>query len=474
MKAKKAGKRVQKPLPQDRFDPKAFARKRACVLGMGRSGLAAARLLARKGFSVFVSEARPRKDLKDAARKLPPRARWEGGGHSDRVLECGFAVKSPGMLPSAPVLAKLRAAGIPVFSELEVALAFCPPAEIVAITGTNGKTTTTALAAACFKAGRRRVHVAGNVGDAVSGEVAKVRKGDTLVLEVSSYQLEDSRHFKPDAAVILNVTSDHLDHHGSMEAYIAAKARVFREQDRSRHCVFNASEPLSGSLARSCRARKLFFGHAPSTLCAAWLEGGKISVRMPGEKKPVRLTPPPIPGAHNLDNAMAAALLAFARGVPTAAVQKAFRAFRGVEHRIEDCGVMAGIRCVNDSKATNVDSTLAALRSLPSPDKRILLILGGLAKPGGFKPLRGPVEANVKAVLTIGSAAPKIEEDLAGAAHAFPCETLEAAVRVARQIGQKGDTLLLSPACASFDQFRDFEDRGQRFKELVKKAGRGA
>lgn len=458
--------------PAARFDPKAFRRKRACVLGLGRSGIAAARLLARKGFAIFVSDQRPRAELKKAAAGLPRGALWEGGGHGERVLRCGFAVKSPGMPSGAPVLARLREAGVPVFSELEVALAFCPPVELVAVTGTNGKTTTTELAAAAFRAARRRVHVGGNTGTPLSALVSGVRRGDTLVLEVSSYQLEDSRWFAPDAAALLNVTPDHVDHHGSMDAYIAAKERIFRDQGPDAWCVFNASDPIAMRLSRACSSRRLFFGRAPSSAVAAWPEGKGLALRLPGAKKARAVARPPIPGDHNVENALAAALLAAARGVSPAAISRAFRAFEGVEHRIEDCGSVRGLACINDSKATNVDSTLAALRSLPERAGRILLILGGLAKPGGFAALRPAVAASAKAVLTIGSAAARIETDLAGSTHIFPCGTLETAVDTALKIAAKGDTLLLSPACASMDQFVDFEDRGRTFKRLLERARR--
>ncbi|HBL17539.1 MAG: UDP-N-acetylmuramoylalanine--D-glutamate ligase [Elusimicrobia bacterium GWA2_69_24] len=454
------------------FDPKSFRKKRAAVLGMGRSGLDAARLLAKKGFRVLLSDTRPRKELRALAKRLPAKARWEGGGHSDRLLAASFAVKSPGIPSHAPILQRLRDAGIPIYSELEIALAYAPACTTVAVTGSNGKSTVACMTAALFKEDKRRVHLLGNIGSAVSGSAADIRKGDTVVLEVSSYQLEDSAWFKPDAAAILNVTADHLEHHGSMEAYVAAKARVFRQQNRGQFCVFNASDPISLHLARDCGARKLFFALHPSTRVAAWLDGGKIHLRLPGDPKDSVVIPPKLPGVHNLENAMAAALLAASQGVKPAVIARGFKKFQGVEHRIEGCGTFRGIACVNDSKATNVDSTLAALRALEDRGKTLLLILGGLPKGGGFRALLGPVEKGVKAVLTIGSAAAKIEEDLQGAAHFFPCETLESAVRVGLQIGAKGDTLLLSPACASFDQFQDFEHRGRRFKELAKELGR--
>ncbi|MBI5243834.1 MAG: UDP-N-acetylmuramoyl-L-alanine--D-glutamate ligase [Elusimicrobia bacterium] len=467
-KIKPSGRKAPAPLPADRFDPEVFRKRRACVLGLGRSGFHAAALLSRKGFKVLVSDSRSRKEL-PFARRLPKGIVLEAGGHGDKALTCGFALKSPGILPQAPILGRIREAGIPIFSELEVSLAFCRSSEIIAVTGTNGKTTTTFMASAILKAAGRRVHTLGNVGTPLSAEAAKVGKGDVLVLEASSYQLEDSRCFKPAAAAVLNVTSDHLDHHGSMAAYLAAKARVFRDMSPSACCVFNAADPLAFGLSRDCAAKKLFFSLRPSTLASAWFERGSLRFSPPFLKKGFSVAPPKLVGEHNLENAMAAGLLALACGAPPKALARAFKAFRGVEHRIEECGKFHGLRCVNDSKATNVDSTLVALKSLEDQAGKILLILGGLAKPGGFAPLRAHVQRCAKAVLTIGSAAAKIEEDLAGAAPVFPCESLAQAVSVAFRIGQAGETLLLSPACASMDQFRDFEHRGQAFKELLRK-----
>ena len=451
-----------------RFDPKAFKGKTAGVLGLGKSGLACARLLSRKGFRVFASDSRPRSELRRSLGRLASAISWEGGGHGERLLRCGFVVKSPGLKPSLPVLSKLGQAGVPVFSELEAALAFSKAREVVAVTGTNGKTTTTALVAEIFRRGLssgRKALVCGNIGFPISAVAPAAGEGDVLIIEVSSYQLEDSRYFKPSSAGVLNITPDHLDHHGGMPRYIEAKAAVFRDQTAEDACVFNAGDPLTLKLSRRCRSRKLFFG--PAGHVQAWFEKGRIRVRLPGAEE-LSLAPPALPGGHNIENAMAAALLALSRGIKPAAVREAFKAFKGVEHRIEETGVVRGMRCVNDSKATNIDSTLVALRAFSDAGKRLFLILGGLHKGSAYTPLRPWLEKLVKGVLTIGSAAPKIEEDLAGATAIFPCGDLETAVRTAFQIGARGDILLLSPACASFDQFKDFEDRGRRFKALAR------
>ncbi len=448
------------------FDPERYRGRRAGVLGAGLSGRSAAALLSAKGFQVLLSDSRKNPLPAALLNKIPKEIKIETGGHGPGLLSCGFIVKSPGLKPDAPILKKLRSARVPVVSELELAVAFAKPGELVAISGTNGKTTTTALAGAIFKQarGKGRVHVCGNIGRAVSDAALKARAGDTLVLEVSSYQLEDSRGFHPNAACLLNISPDHLDHHGSFQAYVAAKARLFREFESEDCAVFNARDPLVSRIAREARGRKLLFGRRGTN---AWAERGRLLFKY-GGARPRAVRPPALLGDHNLDNAMAAGLLALCRGIPLAAVARAFREFRPVEHRLETVGDYRGIRAINDSKATNVDSTMAALRSVRAPRGGLILILGGLDKGSPYAPLRPLLERGAKAVLTIGEAAPKIERELAGAVPLFSCGRLKTALATAFALGAPGDVLLLSPACASFDQFRDFEDRGRRFKRLLK------
>ncbi|MFI5362612.1 MAG: UDP-N-acetylmuramoyl-L-alanine--D-glutamate ligase [Elusimicrobiota bacterium] len=456
------------------FDPRSFRKKFAGVLGLGRSGQSVARLLAKKGFRVLASDSRSRADLKKAVKGLSAKVKWEGGGHSDRLLGCSFVVKSPGLKPDLPILKKLADKKIPIYSELEIALALSKAKGIVAITGTNGKSTTTALTFEIFKAGLprgRKAILGGNIGIPISTTAPAAKATDAIIIECSSYQLEDSSHFEPRASAILNITADHLDHHGSMEAYLAAKAKAFREQGPGDACVFNADDPITYKMSRDCPSERLYFGtKAPHV--HAWEEDGKLHFELPRWKKAIKLVPPKLPGRHNLENAMAAGLLAFARGIKPAAVQKAFKSFKGVEHRLEECGLVRGIRCVNDSKATNVDSTLVALKAFEPSGKNLLLILGGLHKGFPYAPLKPWIEKTVKGILTIGSAARRIEEDLSGLVPIFPCGDLATAVDTGLRVGAKGDVLLLSPACASFDQFKDFEDRGRQFKEFVKAAAK--
>ncbi|MDD5302079.1 MAG: UDP-N-acetylmuramoyl-L-alanine--D-glutamate ligase [Elusimicrobia bacterium] len=457
------------------FDPKAFKKgKLAGVLGLGRSGQSVARLLAKKGFKVLGSDSRPKAELTPILKSLPKAVKWEWNGHSDRLLKCAFVVKSPGLKPDLPIFKALAEKNIPVFSELEIALAFSKAKAVVAITGTNGKSTTTQLTWEIFKAGLprgRKALLAGNIGIPVSAVAPASKPTDVIVLECSSYQLEDSAHFEPRASAILNVTADHLDHHGSMAAYLEAKAKVFREQGPGDACIFNADDPTVFKLSRECPSERLYFGTKGINV-HAWEEGGKLRFKLPGSKKELALVAPRLPGRHNLENAMAAGLLALARGLKPAAIQKAFAAFKGVEHRLEPCGVLRGIACINDSKATNVDSTLVALKAHETGGKRLLLILGGLHKGFPYTPLKPWIEKTVKGILTIGAASRRIEEDLSGLVPIFPCGSLETAVETGLKIAERGDALLLSPACASFDQFKDFEERGRRFKALVAAAAK--
>ena len=448
------------------FDPENFSGKKACVLGGGRSGVECARLLSGKGFSVILSES------KTCEIAPVPGVEIETGGHTDKIISCGFAVKSPGIPSKSSVLQKLRSAGIPVFSEVETALAFCPECEVFAVTGTNGKTTTTALLAEILaesvkKTPGKKALAGGNIGTAASKLALEAKKGDFLALELSSYQLEDSTYIKPHAACVLNLTPDHLERHGSMDGYAEAKKKIFAFQDGTDSCVFNAEDGLCLSLAKNCPSRALFFS---STKQGGNLNGrvkdGKIIFSL-GEKTSAVL-PPELPGVHNLENAMAAGLMALSAGVSPDDISAAFAGFKGVPHRLEDCGLVGGVRFINDSKATNVDSTLTALRAFGSGGKNVWLVLGGLGKGSPYNPLYGHISKSVKAILTIGSDARKIEKELSGSAPLISCGSLERAVDACLERAEPGDILLFSPACASFDQFRDFEDRGNFFKNLAR------
>lgn len=447
------------------FDAKKLKGKRACVLGLGKTGLAATNLLHKKKFGVFIS------DTSLATPELPKGILMELGIHTDKVLECDFIIKSPGILPSNHILKKARAKKIPVYSEVEFALAFIPKScKVFAVTGTNGKTTTTMLLSEilkefCKEEGKgRRVYTVGNIGVPASEVADNVKAGDFLVLEMSSYQLEDSTHFAPDAAAILNITPDHVAHHGTFKKYLEAKAKVFKYQNGKNIAVVNAGDKYSSKMAKSIKANVMSFATSPlkEMRSHVFFDGDEI-VFNTGE----RLRPPALPGLHNVENAMAAAILAISQGVGADTVQRAFNKFRGAEHRIESFFQFKGITCINDSKSTNIDSTITALKAV-GVDKKIWLILGGQDKGSSYEILLPYLHKYCKKILTIGEAMEKIERELKNEIPLKPCGNLKISVKYAYEHAKKGDILLLSPACASFDQFKNFEERGTSFKKLCR------
>jgi UDP-N-acetylmuramoylalanine--D-glutamate ligase len=402
------------------------------IVGLARSGAAAGRMLQAYGEVLGVDSGRPE-----------PPAGIEAHLESDGVelLErVACVVKSPGVPNEAPVITTARERGLPVLGELELAWRLLP-GRFVAVTGTNGKTTTTELLGAIWRAAGLPVAVAGNVGTPLAALVGEVGPEGTIVCEVSSFQAEDSELFAPDTALLLNIEEDHLDRHGTLAAYREAKLRVFRNQTPEQVAVAPAGLALPGG------ARRVSFGD-PAELP---LPAAEIRLR----------------GAHNLENAMGASAAALATGVPAEAVAAALRDFPGVPHRLEEVGTVGGVLYVNDSKATNVAS---ARRALESFDGGVHAILGGSLKGGGFERLRELVAERCRACYLIGEASERLAEDLAGTVPLRPCADLDSAVRAAAAAAEPGDVVLLSPACASFDQFKDYEERGDRFRSLVPRA----
>jgi UDP-N-acetylmuramoylalanine--D-glutamate ligase len=386
-------------------------------------------------------------------------------GHDSKLGTDGLAeleharavVKSPGVPAEAPVIAEARARGIPVLGEVEFAWRLIPN-EFIAVTGTNGKTTTTELIGHIHREAGLPVTVAGNVGTALSTSVDALAPDAVVVCEVSSFQLEDTVLFAPEGAVLLNLSPDHLDRHGTFEAYRAAKLRVFANQGNDDVAVAPAGlgvEDLGGCARRVCFG--LTGAHPPPEVSEGagalwWADEPLLGV----EELLLR-------GAHNRLNAMAAAAVTLARGIDIDAVRDALRTFVGVEHRLEEVATIDGVLYVNDSKATNVDSTLVALASFAGTP--VHLIAGGRGKGQDFGPLRAPVAAGCASVQLIGEAAPALGDVLGGAAR--DRGDLERALAAARAAARPGEVVLLSPACASFDQFADFEARGRAFKDLV-------
>lgn len=433
------------------------------VIGLAKSGAAAANLARKLGASVLISEARERSKARDGLKLLGRGINTEFGGHSRRLLEADLIIKSPGVHSDITVLKAAKFRGIPVIGEIEFALKYIKGRRLTAITGTNGKTTTTTLIGEIFKAAGLKTVVAGNIGAPPAGAASKITPKTDLVLEISSYQLEDSPGFKPDISAVLNITPDHLEHHHTMQNYIRAKTLVFKNQTRGGYCVLNYDDRITRGFASLCPAKVVFFSRKKTLKNGVYFEKGKIVSKLPQNRFKIRVELI-IPGPHNIENALAAAAVAAAAGIEPGVIKRLLNSFKGVEHRIEFCGEKLGVKYYNDSKGTNVDSTRVALESFGGG---IWLILGGLDKGAPYTPLKKLVKSKVKGILLIGEASGKIRKGLAGAARFFDTKTLTRAVGKARMLARPGDTVLLSPACASFDQFKDYEDRGRQFKKLV-------
>jgi UDP-N-acetylmuramoylalanine--D-glutamate ligase len=450
--------------------------RKITVVGLARSGVAAARLCAREGARVTVTDARPEGLLEQARVGLADlNVRRVLGGHDERdFIGADLLVVSPGVPLSMPHLAAARAAGVPVWAEVELAARFLGDVPLVAITGTNGKSTTTALTGALF-AGDRRTFTGGNLGTPLTEHVLSGQAADVVVAELSSFQLEGIHRLRAKVAAVLNVTPDHLDRHGDLEAYAAAKARLFETQQPGDFAVANLRDDRAMAMAGASRAARYTFGFGPPARGAARAPRGGAGA--PGEvwfyryaagsPERYRVGSKALRGRHNLENAMAALLCARLLGVPGDKAQAALDAFGGLPHRLELVREREGVEWINDSKATNVDSTAVGLSAFPAGEARVIVLMGGRGKKAPYAPLRPLFAGRVKALLTLGEDAPAVERELGDLAATEGCGTLDAAVARAAGLAVPGDVVLLSPACASYDQFRSYEDRGAAFRRLV-------
>ncbi len=441
-------------------------KKRVSVVGLGKSGLSAAHALSQCGARLFLSEQTPRKQFMSKLPDFAKRAEQEWGGQSRRILESELIIVSPGVDLDSPVFRHARKMGLPVWGELELGFRLGNFGKIAAVTGTNGKTTTVSLLGdMCARTGRRTL-VAGNIGKPLCDYVRPSVKYDFTVLEVSSYQLESIDAFCPDAAALLNLTEDHLHRHKTMKEYASAKKRIFCSQRSDGFALLNAQDIWCRRMAANIASKVIWFSSSEISGRGVFFDSArqKIVAKL-GSRTLTFPGPAHLPGMHNIENSCAAVGLALGLGVSPQAVRKSLLNFRGVVHRLEKIAVIRGVGVINDSKATNVDSTLKALDSFENP---VWLILGGEDKGAPYSPLRDPVSQKVKGLMLIGESSSKIAAELKGAAPIFRCGTLKRAVKESLDRAVSGDIVLLSPACASFDQFDNFEDRGKRFKNIVK------
>jgi UDP-N-acetylmuramoylalanine--D-glutamate ligase len=440
--------------------------KRVLVVGLGKSGVASALFLKAQGARVTVSDTKSGDDLRNEIPTLLDHGiTVETGGHGERTFrEQDLIVVSPGVPVDAPLLVQARALGETVIGEIELAAQFLPGA-IVAITGSNGKTTTTTLTGEILAAGGLPVLVGGNIGTPAISLAEHAKPETVIVLEVSSFQLETIQSFHPKVAVVLNVTPDHLDRHRTLENYVDAKARIFENQSGDDFAVLNADDPTCAAMAARTKAQVFWFSRQKDVKQGAWVREGNILFRNGAKQQELmQISEIPLRGAHNLENVLAAVCAAALMGCEPEKIREAVREFKAVEHRLEFVATIRGVDYYNDSKATNVDATIKALESFPA---NIHLILGGKDKGSDYTVLNDLLRQRVKRVYTIGGAAAKIESQIKDV-EVVHAESLESALRRANAVAEAGDVVLLAPACASFDQFKNYEERGRVFKEIVR------
>ncbi len=436
------------------------------VLGAARSGMSVARLLQKNGAEVLLSDKAPLESKKEEAARL---AEWkiafEFGEHSSRILAADFWVVSPGIPLDIPPVKTALQRGIPVFGELEVASWFCR-APIVAVTGSNGKSTVTSLLGKVFEKNGTPCVVAGNIGDPFANQVENTEENGVAVVEVSSFQLETIEAFHPRISIYLNISPDHLDRHGSMANYARIKARIFENQTGSDFLIYNALDPVVSDLSTEARCRKAVFGQYREDMPCGYVKHNNLVLKLQDQEEIILdIGKMGICGEHNVANALAVSLAACFMDVPVKALKSALIEFKGLPHRMEFVREKEGVTYINDSKGTNLDSVFYALGSYQQP---VILIAGGRNKKADFRLLKERIREKTRILILLGEAASEMETAFKGIKPIYHVRSLAEAVKKAAEVAQRGDVVLLSPACASFDMFKNFEDRGDQFKKLVR------
>ena len=439
--------------------------RRVLVVGFERTGEALCEFLLARGARVRVTEKRPASEIGEKTGLWRERGVvFETGGHRpESFLGADLIVPSPGVPPLPGILAA-RAKGVPVLSEIELAFRFLK-GRIVGVTGSNGKSTTVTLTHKILKEAGLRSRLAGNIGPPLVSFVERSRDDHIYVTEISSFQLEYTELFKPAVAAFLNISENHIDWHGTFDSYFEAKKKLILRLGPEDRAILNREDPRVWGLSAQSAAVVHGFSRKRRVRNGAFIDQGRIVL---DGRPPVELLAAgrvPLPGAHNLENVMAAALIGRALNVPAASIRRSVLSFRGLEHRLEDVMTVRGVRFVNDSKATTVDATIKALASF---DRPVVLILGGRGKGGDFSPLRREVRRKARSVVLVGEAADKIRAALGGVVPVDPAPDYREAVRQAFDRSLPGDVVLLAPACTSWDMFRNFEERGRTFKREVR------
>lgn len=448
--------------------------KNVLVLGAAVTGIPTALELYNMGCNVTLNDCKPLAQLDEYIHELDNLSvEIITGGHPiELASNCDFIVISPGVPTDIPLVKEAKKIGKEVISEVELAYKMTRT-PIAAITGTNGKTTTTALLGEIMKESGRKTFVVGNIGNPIIKEVKNAAPEDLFVLEVSSFQLETTVHFRPKVCAILNITPDHLNRHKTLENYIDAKTKIFRNQKQEDYTVLNWDDEQTRKLSSLTKSKTLFFSRKDILDEGAYVENGYLTISYKNKKERIiDIKDIFIPGEHNLENALAASLMAYCLGVEAHTIQKVLKEFKGVEHRIEYVTEIDGVIYYNDSKGTNPDSSIKAIKTMTRPT---ILIAGGYDKGSDFDEFVSYFKGKVKALILLGETADKIKEsaEKAGFYNIYKVSDMEEAVKKGKELATPGDCVLLSPACASWDMFKNFEERGNVFKDAVRRL-RGA
>jgi UDP-N-acetylmuramoylalanine--D-glutamate ligase len=439
--------------------------KKVLVVGMARTGMATAKFLKSKESLVTTTEMKPEGEMKEAVEELKGldiSTEW-GGHRAETFLKQDMIVVSPGVdLSIEPIQAALKKK-VQVVSEIELAYHFIQ-VPIISVTGTNGKTTTTMLIGEMLKEDGKKVGVGGNVGEPLVLFADGRDRWDVVVAEISSFQLEAVEDFRPRIAVLLNITEDHLDRYPSYTDYIKAKVRIFANQNSGDLAVLNRDDPIVMKLGEGVRGRKVFFSLSDKPDDGAFSDGQSIFLRLGGKREKYSLAKAPLKGIHNVENMMAALAAARSFGCSKKAIQAVLSRFEGLEHRLEFVREVRGVRFYNDSKGTNVGSVVKSLQSFSEP---VILIAGGKDKNGDLSPLEELIRKRAKHLILIGEARERMNRQLGRLTDTVLAETMEEAVLLAHEKARAGEVVLLSPACSSFDMFKDYKERGRVFKEAV-------
>jgi UDP-N-acetylmuramoylalanine--D-glutamate ligase len=441
--------------------------KKVLVVGLARTGIATTKFLKARGSVVTTTEMKRKEEMQEAIQVLEGTDIFtEWGGHqAETFLKQDLIVVSPGVDLNIEPIQKALKQGVRVISEIELAYHFIR-VPIIAVTGTNGKTTTTLLLGEMLKKDGKKVGVGGNVGEPLILFADGKDPWEVLVVEISSFQLEAIEEFRPRISVLLNITEDHLDRYPSYNDYIEAKVRIFSNQNSGDLAVLNGDDPIVMQFRERVKAKKVFFSLKEKLEEGAFSNGRTISLRLGGKGEKYSLTQAPLKGIHNVENMMAALTAARIFGCSKKAIQDVLNRFEGLEHRLEFVRDIGGVRFYNDSKGTNVGSVVKSLQSFSEP---VILIAGGKDKNGDLSPLGEWIQRRVKYLVLIGEAKERMKLELGGLTDTVMAKDLEEGVHLAHQKAKAGEVVLLSPACSSFDMFKDYKERGKVFKEAVKR-----